>query len=71
MNTNINFNNINKTPVRTNEKLKVNDVTLKDYIAPEVGDFNNYKVTGSDLKGVTIEEFKKGKKTKQSISKGL
>ena len=61
MNTNINFNNINKTPVRTNDKLKVNDVTLKDYIAPEVGEFNNYKVTGSDLEGVTIEEFKKGK----------
>ncbi len=61
MSRNISFNNINKTPVRTKSWLKVNDITLKDYEAPEIGEFNNYKVTGNDLDGVTIEEFKKGK----------
>ncbi|MBD7913745.1 Fe-S cluster assembly protein SufD [Clostridium sp. Sa3CUN1] len=58
---NLNFNNINKTPVRTKSWLKVNDVSLKDYNAPEIGEFNNYKVTGNELEGVTIEEFSKGK----------
>ena len=61
MNSNISFNNINKTPVRTKSWLKVNDVTLKDYNPPRIGEFNNYKVNGNDLNGVTIEEFKKGK----------
>ena len=61
MNNSISFNNINKTPVRTKSWLKVNDVTLKDYEAPEIGEFNNYNVTGKDLDGVTIEEFKKEK----------
>ncbi|MBE6054463.1 MAG: Fe-S cluster assembly protein SufD [Clostridium sartagoforme] len=60
MNRNISFNNINKTPVRTKSWLKVNDVTLKDYEAPEIKEFNNCKVTGSDLEGVTIEELRKG-----------
>ena len=45
MSRNISFDNINKTPVRTKSWLKVNDVTLKDYEAPEIGEFNNYKVT--------------------------
>ena len=58
---NINYNNLNKTPVRTKSWLKVNDVSLKDYNAPEIGEFNNYKVTGNELEGVTIEEFSKGK----------
>ncbi|MCF0148183.1 MAG: Fe-S cluster assembly protein SufD [Clostridium sp.] len=61
MSRNISFNNINKTPVRTKSWLRVNDVTLKDYEVPEIGEFNNYKVTGNDLDGVTVEEFKKGK----------
>lgn len=61
MNNSISFNNINKTPVRTKSWLKVNDVTLKDYEVPEIGDFNNYKVTGNGFEGVTIEELKKGK----------
>ena len=61
MNRSISFNNINKTPVRTNSKLRVNDVTLNDYEAPQIGEFNNYKITGNELDGVTIEELKKGK----------
>lgn len=61
MNSNISFENINKTPVRTKSWLKVNDISLKDYNAPKIGEFNNYKVTGNELEGVTIEEFKKGK----------
>ncbi len=61
MSRNISFNNINKTPVRTKSWLKVNDVTLKDYEAPEIGEFSNYKVTGNEFDGVTIEEFQKGK----------
>ena len=61
MNNSISFNNINKTPVRTKSWLKVNDITLKDYESPEIREFNNYKVTGNELEGVTIEEFKKGK----------
>ncbi|MFU7514290.1 Fe-S cluster assembly protein SufD [Clostridium sp. HCS.1] len=61
MNNSISFNNINKTPVRTKSWLKVNDITLKNYDAPEIGEFNNYKVTGNGFEGVTIEELKKGK----------
>lgn len=61
MSNNISFNNINKTPVRTKSWLKVNDVTLKNYNSPEIGEFNNYKITGNELEGVTVEEFKKGK----------
>lgn len=61
MNSNISFKNINKTPVRTKSWLKVNDITLKDYESPEIGKFNNYKVTGNELDGVTIKELSKGK----------
>jgi Fe-S cluster assembly protein SufD len=60
MNNNLNFNNLNKTPVRTKSWLNVNDLTLKDYKAPEIGNFNNDKVTGNDLEGVTIEKLNKG-----------
>ena len=45
MNTNINFNNINKTPVRTNSKLNVNDVTLKDiYLVDKIIDENSENI---------------------------
>ncbi|MBU6136999.1 Fe-S cluster assembly protein SufD [Clostridium tertium] len=60
MNNNLNFNNLNKTPVRTKSWLNVNDITLRDYKAPEIGSFNNDKITGSDLEGVTIEKLNKG-----------
>lgn len=40
MNNNLNFNNLNKTPVRTKSWLNVNDITLRDYKAPEIGSFN-------------------------------
>lgn len=56
----IKFNNLNKTPVRTKNWLHANDVTLKDYKAPEVGNFNNVTITGIDAEGVTIEKIEKG-----------
>ena len=60
MNNSLNFNNLNKTPVRTKSWLNVNDITLRDYKAPEIGSFNNDKITGNDLEGVTIEKLNKG-----------
>lgn len=61
MNNNLSFNNLNKTPVRTKSWLNVNDITLKDYKAPEIGEFDNDKITGNDIEGVTIEKLTKGK----------
>ncbi|WP_300382269.1 Fe-S cluster assembly protein SufD [Clostridium sp.] len=57
---NIKFDNLNKTPVRTKSWLHVNDVTLKDYKAPEIGSFDNVTFNVSDLEGVTIEKLEKG-----------
>ena len=59
--SNINYNNLNKTPVRTKEWLKVNDISLKDYESPEIGEFNNYKITSNNIEGIAVEEFEKQK----------
>lgn len=56
----IKFNNLNKTPVRTKSWLHANDVTLKDYEAPVIGNFNNVTITGIDVDGVTIEKIENG-----------
>lgn len=61
------FKNLNKTPVRTKSWLKANDVTLNDFEAPSLGQFNNVKITSNENNGVKIEKIENG--TKMPISK--
>lgn len=56
----INFSNLNKTPVRTKSWLKVNDVTL-EYKAPAIGTFENVKITANENNGVIIEKIDRDK----------
>ncbi|MBU5454147.1 Fe-S cluster assembly protein SufD [Caproiciproducens sp. MSJ-32] len=57
----VNFSNLNKTPVRTKSWLKVNDVTIADYKAPVIGKFENVKITANENNGVIIEKIDKEK----------
>ena len=56
---NIQFNNLNKTPVRTKSWLKVNDVSLGDYEMPEIKAFNNVEFINADSQVVSIEKLKR------------
>lgn len=54
------FKNLNTTPVKTKGWLKVNDVTLNDFVAPSIVEFNNVKITNDEKSGITIKKIEKG-----------
>lgn len=56
---NVQFNNLNKTPVRTKSWLRVNDVNLGNYEMPEIKDFSNVEFTNENSHGVIIEKLNK------------
>lgn len=55
----IQFNNLNKTPVRTKSWLKINDVSIGNYEMPKIKVFNNVNIINDDVEGVTIEKLEK------------
>ena len=55
----IEFNNLNKTPVRTSSWLKINDVNIVNYEMPEIKDFAGVNIIGENLDGVSIEKLQK------------
>lgn len=52
----INFNNLNRTPVRTKNWLNINDVSLGELNIGEIKEFNNIGIT-SNIKGVNIQKL--------------
>jgi len=52
----INFNNLNKTPVRTKNWLNINDVSLGELNIGEIKEFNNIGFT-ANIKGVSIQKI--------------
>ncbi|GAB6169893.1 Fe-S cluster assembly protein SufD [Clostridium carnis] len=54
---NIEFKNLNKTPVRTKNWLKINDITIENYKMPKITPFNNLNI--KDINGIEIIPFEK------------
>ena len=52
----INFNNLNKTPVRTKKWLNINDVSLGELNIGEIKEFNNIEFE-TNIKGVHIQKL--------------
>lgn len=56
----INFNNLNKTPVRTKNWLNINDISLGELNIGEIKNFDNTRITW-DVKGVNIQKLENNK----------
>lgn len=56
----VQFNNLNKTPVRTKKWLNINDISINELEINEINPFNNVKVK-CDNNGVTIEKINNDK----------
>lgn len=52
----INFNNLNKTPVRTKKWLNINDISLGELNIGEIKEFNNIELT-TNINGVNIQRL--------------
>ncbi|GKX66841.1 Fe-S cluster assembly protein SufD [Inconstantimicrobium mannanitabidum] len=50
------FENLNKTPVRTKSWLNINDINLKGYIMPNIRKFSNVNINKADS-GIIIERL--------------
>ncbi|MBD7910568.1 Fe-S cluster assembly protein SufD [Clostridium cibarium] len=53
----INFDNLNKTPVRTKSWLNINDISLGKLNIEEIKEFNNVTIKG-EVNGVNIQKLK-------------
>ena len=51
---NIQFEKLNKTPVRTLNSLRINDIDVKDFTMPKIGKFNNVKIINENESGVEV-----------------
>lgn len=56
----IQFNNLNKTPVRTKSWLHINDISLNDLKIDKINEFNNVKIS-QEINGVNIQKIDKKK----------
>ncbi len=56
----IQFNNLNKTPVRTKNWLNINDISLGNLDIEEIKEFSNIKIT-SDVDGIDIRKLENDK----------
>jgi hypothetical protein len=66
---NIKFENLNKTPVRTLNSLKLNDITIENFSKPQIKEFSNVKVLNENISGITLSDLVKNKE--ETITESL